>query len=514
MSGAVYAAEADTARSGTEGLSADSAYETVFVGGEAFLYENGAPFWGRLDGRQDGKLYLGGKPADGGYTEIDDPDGNDTGSTADRLKNWLEGFIGQEECSYRIVSYRYYIDGRDVTGWYGPEGKQRYFSEGVSMEWGPGGGMSGGDALAAESGKAEWHLGLPFTGWQAVSSGSEPGYLFWQDGNLYSGTLRVTGQEAWEDLRERPESWLEPGAEYLLVNGILAEGWQENAGGKYWYERGMRQGFRPDDPSYRGKEIYDPESDAWYWLDNAGQGAMAADRDVYQESYAGEYADCEDGTGKWVRYDADGRMVKGWSEKGGHSYYFAPGTGAMVKGDVTIDGKSYYFDLQTGYLSAGQEPDCVWVNVDGKEYWYEDGLRQGYCPDDPSYRGKEIYDPETDAWYWLDNIAQGAKAVNKDVYQESWAGEFAEHEDGTGKWVHYDQNGHMVKGWEHVWAECDDNNAIVAVYRDSELGGLEEWDCVVSCSYYFDPVTGAMAKGCVSIDGKEVYFDEVTGLAR
>ena len=43
-------------------------------------------------------------------------------------------------------------------------------------------------------------------------------------------------------------------------------------------------------------------------------------------------------------------------------------------------------------------------------------------------RGKEIYDPDSDAWYWLDANQGGAKAVSKDVYQES----------NGGKWVRYD----------------------------------------------------------------------------
>ena len=40
-------------------------------------------------------------------------------------------------------------------------------------------------------------------------------------------------------------------------------GWyQEYPGGPwYWYENGVRQGT-----TGRGKEIYDPASDAWYWL--------------------------------------------------------------------------------------------------------------------------------------------------------------------------------------------------------------------------------------------------------
>ena len=39
-------------------------------------------------------------------------------------------------------------------------------------------------------------------------------------------------------------------------------------------------------------------------------------------------------------------------------------------------------------------------------------------------RGKEIYDPASDAWYWLDSIDGGRKAAGKDVYQESLAGEW------------------------------------------------------------------------------------------
>ena len=76
-------------------------------------------------------------------------------------------------------------------------------------------------------------------------------------------------------------------------------------------------------------------------------------------------------------------------------------------------------------------------------YWYENGVLQG-----TEGRGKEIYDPASDAWYWLDAVQGGKKAVSKDVYQESWAGAYADREDGTGKWVRYDENGHMVKGWE------------------------------------------------------------------
>ena len=246
----------------------------------------------------------------------------------------------------------------------------------------------------------------------------------------------------------------------------------------------MLQGYDPNNADYRGKEIYDPDSDAWYWLDNVQKGAKAVSKDVYQESEAGQWAENADGTGKWVRYDADGHMVKGWQTTDQGRYYFDPVYGTMAKGTATIDGTTYYFDLNTGILQSTSPVENGWWRDGGQEYWYENGVRQGYDPNNADYRGKEIYDPESDAWYWLDNVQQGAKAVNKDVYQESEAGQWADRGDGTGKWVRYDANGHMVKGWQ-----------------TTDQG-----------TYYFDPVYGTMAKGNAEIDGTTYYFDVNTGI--
>ena len=113
-------------------------------------------------------------------------------------------------------------------------------------------------------------------------------------------------------------------------------GWVVEDGVTYWYENGVKQGTEG-----RGKEIYDPASDGWYWLDAIQGGAKAVSKDVYQESSGG----------KWVRYDADGKMVKGWDQTGAGTYYFDPITGAMAKGRVTIDGKAYTFDRITGVMA-------------------------------------------------------------------------------------------------------------------------------------------------------------------
>ena len=233
-------------------------------------------------------------------------------------------------------------------------------------------------------------------------------------------------------------------------------GWKTVNGKDYWYENGVKQGT-----TGRGKEIYDPDSDAWYWLDANRGGAKAVSKDVYQESNGG----------KWVRYDANGHMIKGWDTNDDGTYYFDLVTGAMIKGDATIDGLPCSFDTVTGIGL-----NCAWKRINGKDYWYEGGKRQGYDPNNAAYRGKEIYDPASNGWYWLDNVQQGAKAVSKDVYQES----------SGGKWVRYDANGQMIKGW------------------NTNADG----------TYYFDPITGAMAKGTTTIDGMTYYFDPATGVKR
>ena len=99
-------------------------------------------------------------------------------------------------------------------------------------------------------------------------------------------------------------------------------------------------------------------------------------------------------------------------------------TSGVTTAAVNFNGKDY---------TAKYGEKNGWVEENGKKYWYENGVKQG-----TTGRGKEIYDPDSDAWYWLDAVQGGAMTVNKDVYQESAAGQWADKPAGTGTCVRYD----------------------------------------------------------------------------
>ncbi len=202
--------------------------------------------------------------------------------------------------------------------------------------------------------------------------------------------------------------------------------------------------------------------------------------------------------------------------------------------------------------AAADDLHCVFVtrDSDGKQIWYENNVQQGTLEDpqgilgDGTNRGREIFDPATGEWYWLDAFRtddpnlisyDGAKAVGKEVwipyvYQEELvqdASGFGRVANGiadetkiaelaaaskfdnvdmsgqvadairtkTGKWVRYDQNGAMMKGWVTI-------NDTLAVYYPNQKGN----------TYYYDNKTGLMAKGWLVIDGIHYHFDETTGV--
>ena len=195
--------------------------------------------------------------------------------------------------------------------------------------------------------------------------------------------------------------------------------------------------------------------------------------------------------------------------------------GASFK-DFKVIGEKTSYDLQ--FVEGS----------DGKAYWFENGVKQGTYDDpqgvmgDGTVRGREIYDEKTGAWYWLDSVYDGAKATGKEVWmpyifqdEKTWKddakrmNEAMEKSDtytegkevaqmgeqvrkaiqeGSGKWVRYDENGMMMKGWVTIEGE-------LANLYPSQRGN----------TYYYDYMTGLMAKGWTTINGQRYFFDEISG---
>ncbi|MBR1860476.1 MAG: hypothetical protein IJ796_01235 [Lachnospiraceae bacterium] len=235
-----------------------------------------------------------------------------------------------------------------------------------------------------------------------------------------------------------------------------------------------------------------------------------------------------------------------WYEK--YVYGGAPGVfGGPIASVVTTPGvlpvveyhspKLDAFD-ETGHPTEGN----AWYKPDGengKWYWYENGVRQGISADEKGVygtdeetgrainRGREICDNNildangNGTWFWLDSDANGARAVGKEVWvpyifqdEGTWTleqmKEVASESDpcmvnyvyecmalGSGKWVRYDENGHMLKGWVTI------EGALADKYPDQ-----------VGNTYYYDTKTGLLAKGWINMDGAVYYFDSVTGVMK
>lgn len=204
------------------------------------------------------------------------------------------------------------------------------------------------------------------------------------------------------------------------------------ASGKWVYKDG-RQYWQEKDGSYaQGKEIYDSSTDAWYWID--ANGVMAQNKDVYLRSNGG----------KWVRYDSNGRMVKGEDFRYGTWYNFDFTTGAMSKGMTYLsdEDKYVYYDETTGKMIYGEV-----------------------------YLG---YDDERAGWYMFDAVT-GARRVG-DVFIRS----------NGGKWVRYDRKtGKMVKGLQKQNGSWYYFNPVTGAMAHGNTW-VPQWQAW----HYFDNVTG------------------------
>lgn len=328
------------------------------------------------------------------------------------------------------------------------------------------------------------------------------------------------------------------------------KGWITENGEKYWYDDGIRA---------VSKEVYDPTSQAWYWID--ANGTMAHDKDVYIANAS-----------KWVRYDSAGHMIKGEDFRYGGWYWFDPTSGAMQKGIMTIPTKTPIDETDDGApadsplrapkptpepnapntpntpntdknntgngstSSTGstgnsgttekpntqkpeveQHPDALNPKATTKTVYYDRRTGQMVHGEafltEPGYYGWHLFDYGTGA---MRKGLQYIAGANKWVYYspKNGAMQYGEHliNDGkhnTGWYLFQQRTGAMFFGDTFVrsnggkWVRYDRRTGTM-------VHGLQWQD---GAWYYFDPTTGAMAHGHTWVpDWNDWHdFDEVTG---
>ncbi len=273
------------------------------------------------------------------------------------------------------------------------------------------------------------------------------------------------------------------------------------------------------------------DSDSYYWY--------VYIYDEYGKSMLGTYYDIWDVCYKDGCYSINGnnsveRRFGTVTDKNGKYGVecLKPGTYYLkiTKGQK-FDRSEYYLTLSDAEVNA---PDFGWYERGNWSFWYEGKVRQGTYDDpkgvlgDGTVRGREICDNEikdingNGTWFWLDSVYDGAKAVGKEVWMPYIYQDEANWDDATkaniaaesdygmegmgrcvldainnkaGKWVRYDNDGKMLKGWVTITGD------LATAYPDQK-GNV----------YYYDTRTGLMAKGWVKIDGKDYFFDETTGV--
>ena len=179
----------------------------------------------------------------------------------------------------------------------------------------------------------------------------------------------------------------------------------------------------------------------------------------------------------WYYVDSTGRTVKGWfNAVNGKRWYADPSTGYAIFGDCVVRGYHYWIDSGYGlqYNSWIDNQDGTRMRTDGLgrliKGWYKDSSGSCFYFDSNfkmtlgkvSVEGKD---------YWLDK--------DRGLLYNEWV------KDESGKWLHTDGNGCLVKGWYHA--------------------PNGKW-------FYFNKDSYQMVTGKLTDDHKDYWLDENAGL--
>lgn len=176
---------------------------------------------------------------------------------------------------------------------------------------------------------------------------------------------------------------------------------------------------------------------------------------------------------KYYYASSNGVLKVGLQKINGKTYYFNPTNGARMTGSIKIGKYSYYFSTKTGSSCTG------WVKLNKKYYYYNKNGRK--------LTGRQKINGK---YYYLDPKKSGARVTSK------WV-------KSGGYWYYYGSNGKMVSGLFKI------NGSI---YRTNSKGQrIQGWYNYGSRKYYFDPNTGVMKTGWVTVGSDTYFMNAVSG---
>ena len=261
--------------------------------------------------------------------------------------------------------------------------------------------------------------------------------------------------------------------------------------------------------------------------DSVGGWVTAENGRKHYYDAAGEVKGEKQIDGKWYYFAPEtGEMAIGWTEYGGHTYYYDT-KGQRVSGILKIDNVRYYFDKFTGALKS------EWVTEKRKKHYYD---TTGEAKGEKQINGKWYYFNEKGemqtgfvnqenktAYYNVDGtMCYGEKYIGGSRYYfapetGAMATGWTEHDGHT---YYYDSKGRKLCGWnqiENEWKYFDDTTGIYdaqwertgdAYYYIADGKHAVGEKVIDGNSYYFDAdKDGAMATGWTAYGGHTYYYD-------
>ena len=248
----------------------------------------------------------------------------------------------------------------------------------------------------------------------------------------------------------------------------------------------------------------------WYLVDNTGKN-LTGFQEIKDQNKVVYYA------------PSNAQMQYGWKDINRNKYYFDITTGAMTTGQRNINGSWYLFNnqgvMQTGFQRIASQNKTVHYASNGKmQYgwqWIDNATRYFDKVTGAMSTGQKNINNH---WYLFDDKGamqhsfQNLKAYGQDkiVYYNKDGWMLHGQQNIGGHWYNFDRiTGKMSVGFTYL---TDQNKKVYYSESKGTLGQMQySWQTIGNKTYYFDKVTGKIATGQQNIGGHWYNFDKATG---